>query len=100
MKCADCRWYNYENELCLKDGYSVFNPEGDDPCKYVDNMTVFDRITASPEALAPLFVRKVWTIAEEHIVSRWVSAIVPDIYYESESEAIAATVAKLKEIAQ
>lgn len=60
--------------------------------------TVFHQITASPEVLAPLFVREVWTVAEAHIVSRWVSEIVPDIYYESESEAIAATVEKLKEV--
>lgn len=108
MKCADCRWYNYDNEVCLKDGYSVFNPDANDPCEYADNMTIFDRITASPDVLAKKLVyeKSVRLICAGYGCDRyeyewyWYSTIIPDAKFDTRPEAIAATVAKLKEIAQ
>lgn len=60
--------------------------------------TLFDRITASPEVLAPNFVVEVIT---EYLTAKFVtgrrSTIIPGKTWEHEAEAIAATVARLKE---
>ena len=61
-------------------------------------VTLFNRITASPEVLAPLLVREYWMADGPHIVKMWVSKIVPDHKYKTEPEAISVTVAKLKEV--
>lgn len=91
---ADAGYYAgssfYHCETCGRRGMSDMFPRA----------TVFHQIAASPEVLAPHFVREVCTAEGANIVERWVSAIVPDIYYETEAEAIAATVAKLKEFAE
>ena len=71
--------------------------------------SVFARITASPEVLAPKFVYCNVTVKTIPGTSReqpggvditkgWYSTIIPDKVWSSESEAIAATVAKLKEV--
>lgn len=57
--------------------------------------TVFDTITVSPEVLAPRFIYTVCTSDGEQ---RWCSALLEVGSWFSESEAIAATVAKLKEV--
>jgi diphthamide biosynthesis methyltransferase len=61
--------------------------------------TLFDRITASPEVLAPNFVVEV---IAEYLTAKFVtgyrSIIIPGKMWEHEAEAIAATVAKLKEV--
>ena len=64
--------------------------------------TVFDRITASPEVLAE---KLLYCTENTEIVGGlmyrykcYVSTIIPGVYFEKESEAIAATVAKLKEV--
>lgn len=58
---------------------------------------LFDRITASPEVLAPKLVY--WTLIEYDgkIHTHWMSTITGEVIYDSEQEAIAATVARLKE---
>lgn len=62
-------------------------------------VTVFDRITASPEVLAPNFVVEV---IAEYLTAKFVtgyrSTIIPGKIWEYESEAIAATVARLEEL--
>lgn len=105
MRCVNCRWYHNENEVCLKDGCSVFNPSADAPCEYADNMTVFDRITQSPEGLAEALVRcEHWTITSESpekgIEHEYWTSIFIDMLYPTKAEAIAATVARLKEMAE
>jgi hypothetical protein len=71
-------------------------------------VTLFDRITASLEALAPTLVYAIKQLVTIPSTSRenpggyevktaWFSTIV-DGDFDSESEAIAATVAKLKEV--
>ncbi len=102
MKCADCRWFHKENEICLKDGCSVFGIYIDDECEYVNNMTVFEKITASPEVLAEKFIFKQWNAFDAKW--GWFSLLLMDGYtidspwFESYEEAIAATVTKLKEV--
>lgn len=58
-------------------------------------MTVFDRITASPEVLAPEFV-----YCEEVFPGwdTWCSLLLGNVGYRTKQEAIAATVARLKEV--
>lgn len=97
MRCVDCRWFNRENDICLKDGEAVFGIYVDTECEYVTNMTVFDQITASPEVLAERFIYTVCTSDGEQ---RWCSALLEVGSWFSESEAIAATVEKLKEQAE
>jgi hypothetical protein len=62
--------------------------------------TVFARITSSPEALAEKLVFAIGRIVPDynHVVTLWYSTIIPDITFETRTEAIAATVAKLKEV--
>lgn len=58
--------------------------------------TLFDRITQSPEMLAPKFIGLIF----DHIFTskyRYYSMLTGE-FYNSESEAIATTVAKLKEV--
>ena len=91
MKCVDCRLFNKENEFCMKDGGSVFGATIDDECEYADNMTVFDRSTASPEVLAPHLV---YGDKEGYFYS----TIIEGERFLTIVKAITATVAKLKEV--
>jgi hypothetical protein len=70
--------------------------------------TIFNRITASPEVLAEklVFCAEYKTIRPMYLEGKggivvaevWKSTIIPDATFSSEPEAIAATVAKLKEV--
>jgi hypothetical protein len=67
-----------------------------DICKYFKAIpqTVFDRITASEEVLAEKLVfRKYYILRDE----RWTSNVI-NFEFETKPEAIAATVARLKEV--
>ena len=65
--------------------------------------TVFDQITASPEVLAEKLVYcEKWTITSEHPekgkeYEYWSTPFIENLY-KTKAEAIAATVAKLKEV--
>lgn len=61
--------------------------------------TLFDTITSSPEVLAPNFV---YYIEGKYSLfgRRWKSTLTGDVCYVNRSSAIAATVAKLKEVAK
>ena len=62
--------------------------------------TVFNRITSSPEVLAEKLVYRTIEIAVNRVTySCWKSTIT-DESYRTKEEAIAATVAKLKEVAE
>lgn len=77
-------------------------------CGYADlaerfpEQTLFDTITASEEVLAPALVfhieKTVQSRELQYNIVSWGSTIIPERTFETESEAIAATVAKLKEI--
>jgi hypothetical protein len=62
--------------------------------------TVFDRITESPEVLAEKLVFAIGRIVPDynHVVTLWYSSIIPDVTFETRTEAYAATVARLKEV--
>jgi hypothetical protein len=68
-------------------------------CGYADlaerfpEQTVFDRIKASPEMLAPKLVYV------SLFNACWYSTLTGDVMYKSREEAEAATVARLKEVA-
>ena len=75
-------------------------------CGYADlaerfpEQTVFDRITTSPEVLAEKLVYRTIEIAVNRVIySCWKSTITEEAY-RTKAEAIAATVAKLKEVAE
>jgi hypothetical protein len=60
--------------------------------------TVFDRITASPEMLAPYFVfLKAFIVTNINPQQQWISTLTGEVY-PTRAEALAATVAKLKEV--
>lgn len=80
---------NERRNDCLKDGCS------DDECEYVNNMTVFEKITASPEVLAEKFV---YHICDSDGYGWWTSTLCNYTKWKLKSEAIAAMVAKLKEV--
>lgn len=108
MKCYHCEHYDNKTDICDVDGKVVINPWSDAECDYLkEPETVFDRITQSPEVLAEKLVyviKQLFTISGTsrenpggyEVKTKWFSTIV-DGDFDSEAEAIAATVAKLKE---
>lgn len=65
----------------------------------LEDITRFDCITASPEVLAEKLVYDWGHLCHNgDIKIYWKSTILPDAVFCSKSEAIAATVAKLKEV--
>lgn len=61
-------------------------------------MTLFDRITASPEVLADKLTY--WQYDPEQSRCGWTNNIIVGELYKNYHEAIAATVAKLKEVTE
>ena len=90
-KCYECRnylgcGYDAETQACKN-----FMPKG--------KTTVFDRLISSPEVLAEKLVYDWGHLCYNgDIKIYWKSTILPDAVFCSKSEAIAATVAKLKEV--
>ncbi|MBO7330059.1 MAG: hypothetical protein J6W00_14955 [Lentisphaeria bacterium] len=60
-------------------------------------MTVFHQITASPEVLAPEFVYCEESLTDWDI---WYSLLLGNVGYATKREAVAATVERLKEVAE
>lgn len=61
--------------------------------------TLFDRITQSPEVLAPYFVfLKALIVTNINPKQQWISTLTEEVY-PTRAEAVAATVEKLKEVA-
>ena len=90
-KCGACRHYFKCDSACEHDyACADFKPQG---------KTVFDRITASPEVLAEKLVYFVTEKAESGVYNHWRSTISCDVWL-TKPEAIDATVAKLKEVAE
>ena len=90
-KCADCGCE--VNRNVIQGMY--YCPRCDDDKREIDvlPMTLFDRITASPEVLAEKLVYYL------RYGNCYASSITSDVF-KSKEEAIAATVAKLKEVAE
>lgn len=65
----------------------------------INDMTVFEQITQSPETLAEKLVyEELITEEDDGYVYRWRSTILPNDFWYSEEKAIAATMVKLKEV--
>lgn len=62
------------------------------------SMTIFDQITASPEVLAEKLVYAITYGCSVGAVKHWYSTLELGTYFSKKEEAIAATVAKLKEV--
>ena len=60
--------------------------------------TIFDRITASPEVLAEYMVYSEWVETFDRPLLVYRSTILGSKHFKSYAEAIAATVARLKEV--
>ena len=98
--CSKCRYAIQDipemfcmfRKLHTKDGYF-------ENCHCFFPKSVFDRITSSPEVLAENFIHKILT---EHDEYKWRGEIGyinwKSAEFDSKEEAIAATVAKLKEV--
>jgi hypothetical protein len=96
--CRDCRACKYIDGkawcACRAKDISDVDPKCD--CFRRKRPTLFDRITASPEVLAEEFVEMMYDrVAGDY---RYYSMLTGE-FYNSREEAIAATVAKLKEVA-
>ena len=96
IMCNECK--RCDGDLCTYfDNYS--DRESTIACILFEpkKPTLFDRITASPEVLAPKFIYEATTCdGDGHILSGYRSTITAG-FWLAKSEAIAATVAKLKE---
>jgi hypothetical protein len=100
MKCFHCDHYDKHTNICDVDRNEVLNPWDDSECDYLkEPPTVFQRITASPEVLTEKLVYRTIKIAVNRVTySCWKSTITEEAY-RTKAEAIAATVARLKEVA-
>ena len=96
-KCPWCKVNVYLTEL--KHWYKCPECQMEFPERaFPKEITVFDRITSSPEVLAPKFVHEATTCdGDGHVLSGYKSTIIAG-FWLVEPEAIAATVAKLKEV--
>lgn len=81
-------------EICKKHNARICNP-----CPF-PKQTIFHRITASPEELAPKFVYHVTSFLDgiDKPKKIWYSTLINNQYFNTELEAKRATVAKLKEV--
>ena len=94
--CNECK--RCDGDLCTYfDNYS--DRESTIACILFEpkNPTVFDRITASPEVLAPEFVGMMYDRVSGE--DRYYSMLTGE-FYDSEEAALSATEAKLKEVAE
>ena len=63
-----------------------------------EKKTVFDRITQTPETLTEKLVRETWIKEGARVIKVWESAIIPDVFFGKEAEAISATLRELKKL--
>lgn len=94
--CINCK-YLKDDKYCNRKKSDIFNPKIF--CGYWrSKLTVFDRITTSPEELAPKLVYSV--IAEDICLgtkTRYYYSTITGQRYTEETKAIDATLEKLKE---
>lgn len=107
-KCKNCKYFNTKSKSPFKNNPKIRQCTGgfyngsfvdpDAPCcpDFAPIHTVFHRITASPGGLAENFV---YSVAFDYCYEEWYSTLFPDKVFSTKSEAVAATVARLKEVA-
>lgn len=81
-----------ELNRCGYHGANCHNADDERWCDKFKKPTIFDKITASPEVLAEKLVYR------NAFLDAWVSNVIQSEMFRIKSEAIAATVAKLKEV--
>ena len=114
--CRDCSHFygedmNGEIGMCNLQSieYPNYKVAGEAACDKFNALSLFDKITVSPEALAEKFVYCNVTVktipgtSREQpggldIVKEWYSTILPGKVWSSEEEAITATVVRLKNV--
>ena len=108
--CGACRHYfsNRHGGVCTL--VSSVMCDDDVACDNFEKPTLFDRITASPEVLAPKLVYRSFIRRTEIRgnglflevvpikIKCYKSKVIPGVHYKNSTEAIAATVEKLKEV--
>ena len=103
--CKDCLHCSVDDDEVLCSGMPWHYPFGGsdtvaldkEACEYFlerTRPTVFDRITNSPEVLAPNFVYHAMT--DEYGRDYWGSSLLAGRFWKTEPEAISATLAELK----
>ena len=98
-KCPWCKVDVYLTEL--KHWYKCPECQTEFPERaFPKEITLFDRITASPEVLAPKFVYHVTSFLDglDKPKKIWYSTLINNQYFNTELEAKRATVEKLKEV--
>ena len=97
--CRNCARYSKGQNICCLSDDNILKPHIHHCTNWLMQVqTVFDRITASPEVLAEKLVYKTICVAVNRVTySCWKSTIT-DESYRTKEDAIAATVAKLKEM--
>ena len=93
--CKDCKYYNPLSSLCVVKGGKVSASAVGCPANYIKPPTVFQEITASPEVLAE---KLVYYDSKFHVFCSNLDRLA--IGYQSETEAISATVEKLNEVGE
>ena len=116
--CRDCFYFNgvaedMNGEVGMCDfqssEYPNYKVAGEAACDKFNALSLFDKITTSPEVLAEKFVycnvtvKTITGTSREQpggidIVKEWYSTIIPGKVWSSEEEAIAATVVRLKKV--
>jgi hypothetical protein len=95
--CGDCKFHCKSGNFCSHHG-TPWLTESNGACKDfepIPKQTVFQSITQSPEVLAAEMV--FWGHDKD---GEWYTSHLLDEDYQTEAEAIAATVAKLKEVVE
>jgi hypothetical protein len=101
MKCYHCEHYDNNTDICDVDGSVVINPWSDAECDYLkEPQTVFHQITASPEVLAHYLVRLTCFHNLDGSADLLFASSIVEGRWEDRAEALSATVAKLKEVAE
>lgn len=105
--CKNCRYFAATGSSSVCTLYCCATSDGEN-CRNYEVSTLFDHITQSPEVLAEKLVyrRNCKMIHQddkrtlEYWTYSWKSSVIPGQSFETKEEAIAATVAKLKEVAE
>ena len=97
-KCADCGCE--VNRNVIQGMYYCPRCDDDKSEREVLPLSLFDRLTASPEVLAPKFVYHVTSFLDglDKPKKVWYSTLINNQYFNTELEAKRATVAKLNEV--
>jgi hypothetical protein len=96
--CGECRYFEPDDISAYCEVVKIICDDKAPACKaFEPKPTVFQQITESPEVLAEKLVYCVFNAWGE---SHWKSTVIGEKKFPTLTKAIAATVAKLKEVAE